>query len=58
MFSYTTLSSEHAIIRFGFESADMSVWATSYGHKNWTSDKEYRDGGIGHNVRILSSVDI
>jgi len=54
MFSYTRLSSEHANIPFGFESAVMSVWATSYGHKNGTSDKEIRGGGIGQNVRILS----
>jgi len=31
MFRYTRLSNEHNGIRFGFESADMSVGATYYG---------------------------
>jgi len=46
MFRWTRLSNKHATIRFGFESADMSVGATTYGQQNWTSDKETRGGGI------------
>jgi len=46
MFRWTRLPNEHAAIRFGFESADMTVGATTYGHQNRTSDNENRGGGI------------
>jgi len=46
MFSYTMLCNEHASIRCGFESADMSVVVTSYGRQNWTLGKENRGDDI------------
>jgi hypothetical protein len=46
MFRYTRLSSECVTLCFGFESADVSVEETSYGHQNWTSEVENLGGGI------------
>jgi hypothetical protein len=53
MFRWTRLPNKHATIRFGFESADMSVGATTYGHQNWTSDKETRGRVYADDVTIF-----
>jgi hypothetical protein len=45
MFRETRLSNEHATNRFGFESANISVGATSHGQQNCTSDNENCGGG-------------
>ena len=46
MFRYTRLLNGHDTIRFGLESAEISVGATYYGHQNWTSDNKNHGDGI------------